>query len=1042
LRKIGQGILPSVLYGAKKMNMISTGAFHSEMNASNEQETLVSKLVSAWEKKNSKTAKAGGVSLMALSLAACGSSDSDEVSFTQAQLDSAKAAATAAAEATAATAATAAAAAAATAQAAAVAAVDTTADDAAAILAAVQAVDAAATSVADVKTNATAAATPATSSGQVYALGSTADVIGPNSATAATKSTNGPDTFRAATNGDLSSSDIVDGGDGADLLTAVVTDASAAQTLKPMLTNVETVKLTAANSATASDDGVVTLDFGDSTGVTSVELVLANDHDNTITGLTTSMAATVTGVGTADSVVILTVGGLSTATDGGQDAYTVNLNKTDAASISLAGIEEVTLNLSGTAVDIDSLIATSIEKLTITGGVLDASVTNEAAVIGTSGSSASDAIDFAGLDTGETGVVDASGSTNSVTVIVDDSVDFSATGGAGKLTIDNTSAGASAAAGLAAATITAGAGGIAATIEGGGNAAGDTAMSLVNITGGAVADTVNIAGVVNPTDITATAADESLTVNATVTTGAGNDTVTIDAGVVDVKTGDGDDELVVTTTGNITGATGAAKDLIDLGGGTDTISTADATINASDTTWVGYISNPEDIKVTATAEKTVDLDLLADADITALFATAHTATAAAAAADVGGAGATGTGSSGGDALDFTGGNSNSTITISAALVGQAGQGCSAAANDAGDTGGAGGVGLDLNVTVDNGNNVATITLVDNADLTGGAGGEGSDANSTGGVGGIGLDANQVDELNIVLSATDTTADAVVIAGGAAGTAGSGTIGTVGGDISVAANGKITITESISGTATSTTISSINLNNIVGTNVTVEASTLTGAITIDSTVGNTSINLGGGADVFGGAENGIDTVSLGGGDDTVNHTGGAVDVFTGGAGIDTYKVAAAFDTSVDAFTVTDFARGSGGDVISIDVSTVDGGTAALVDNLDISGGLYVEGSVGTVTANDSAIAFASNSINVLTGSGFATYAAAETELALEAGAALTDIAVVIFNTTSGKGEMYLSDTTANATYDYKFCTFNDITSVGQLADFAAANFSEF
>jgi len=59
------------------MNMISTGAFQTEMDASNKQETLVAKLVSAWEKKNAKLARAGGVSLMALSLAACGSSSDD-----------------------------------------------------------------------------------------------------------------------------------------------------------------------------------------------------------------------------------------------------------------------------------------------------------------------------------------------------------------------------------------------------------------------------------------------------------------------------------------------------------------------------------------------------------------------------------------------------------------------------------------------------------------------------------------------------------------------------------------------------------------------------------------------------------------------------------------------------------------------------------------------------------------------------------------------------------------------------------------------------
>jgi len=59
----------------KKMNMISTGAFQTEMNASNKQPTLAEKFAAVWEKKNAKAARAGGVSLMALSLAACGSDD-------------------------------------------------------------------------------------------------------------------------------------------------------------------------------------------------------------------------------------------------------------------------------------------------------------------------------------------------------------------------------------------------------------------------------------------------------------------------------------------------------------------------------------------------------------------------------------------------------------------------------------------------------------------------------------------------------------------------------------------------------------------------------------------------------------------------------------------------------------------------------------------------------------------------------------------------------------------------------------------------------
>ena len=77
------------------MNMISNGAFRTEMDSSNKQNDLVSKLVSAWEKKNSKVARAGGVSLMALSLAACG--DEDSTPFSQADVDAAAAAATTAA---------------------------------------------------------------------------------------------------------------------------------------------------------------------------------------------------------------------------------------------------------------------------------------------------------------------------------------------------------------------------------------------------------------------------------------------------------------------------------------------------------------------------------------------------------------------------------------------------------------------------------------------------------------------------------------------------------------------------------------------------------------------------------------------------------------------------------------------------------------------------------------------------------------------------------------------------------------------------------
>jgi len=54
------------------------------MDASNKQPTVAEKFAAVWEKKNAKAARAGGVSLMALSLAACGGSSSTTTTTTPA----------------------------------------------------------------------------------------------------------------------------------------------------------------------------------------------------------------------------------------------------------------------------------------------------------------------------------------------------------------------------------------------------------------------------------------------------------------------------------------------------------------------------------------------------------------------------------------------------------------------------------------------------------------------------------------------------------------------------------------------------------------------------------------------------------------------------------------------------------------------------------------------------------------------------------------------------------------------------------------------
>jgi hypothetical protein len=342
-----------------KMNMITTGAFLNEMDASDKQDTLVNKLVSAWEQKNSKTARAGGVSLMALSLAACGSSDDDTVSFTQAQLDAAKAAATSAAEATAATAATAAAAAAATAataaaaaaataQAAAVAAVDITSDNAAAVLTAVTAVDSSATTVAEVKSNATAAATVTTATTAVFTTG--IDAL--SGGTAA-------DTF-IGDNNTISAADNVGGGDGSDTLKlyggTTVPDVTSIENLEMHHTamvamnlavgNLSGVSSLEINGAEASDK-TITIGAGDSITLEAMTAGGAND-EVIIAGAAASVtAATVNLVDMSDTTgVIVDIAGTGITT--------VTLNETGSTSISYIDFQADTANVAVSTVNINA----------------------------------------------------------------------------------------------------------------------------------------------------------------------------------------------------------------------------------------------------------------------------------------------------------------------------------------------------------------------------------------------------------------------------------------------------------------------------------------------------------------------------------------------------------------------------------------------------------------------------------------------------------------------------------------------------------------
>jgi hypothetical protein len=172
-------------------------------------------------------------------------------------------------------------------------------------------------------------------------------------------------------------------------------------------------------------------------------------------------------------------------------------------------------------------------------------------------------------------------------------------------------------------------------------------------------------------------------------------------------------------------------------------------------------------------------------------------------------------------------------------------------------------------------------------------------------GGSGLDANEYEEVNIVLSATDATVDVVTILGAAGGTEnGNGNAGAAGSDVIVGANGKITITEALSGNATAASASAIDLNDIVGTNVTVDASTINGAVDITSTQGNATITTGAGADDIA-TSTGVDIIDLGAGKDIVDGQATGRDVITTGAGSDIVSLAEGDSVEVSMKTITDF-----------------------------------------------------------------------------------------------------------------------------------------
>jgi hypothetical protein len=160
------------------------------------------------------------------------------------------------------------------------------------------------------------------------------------------------DTFYSLTAGNLTSSDVVDGGKGTDKIVATV--ATAATTLRPILKNMETVNIELSQAA-AGTAATLTLDFQDSTGLKTVDvenIAGTNNSEDTVVikGISTDVAVEISdenASGNLDNSFTVTYDSVT----GTSDSATVTMSSTAAATtfgtLTVADIETLTVDSTG-----------------------------------------------------------------------------------------------------------------------------------------------------------------------------------------------------------------------------------------------------------------------------------------------------------------------------------------------------------------------------------------------------------------------------------------------------------------------------------------------------------------------------------------------------------------------------------------------------------------------------------------------------------------------------------------------------------------------
>jgi len=486
---------------------------------------------------------------------------------------------------------------------------------------------------------------------------------------------------------------------------------------------------------------------------------------------------------------------------------------------------------------------------------------------------------------------------------------------------------------------------------------GSNAGLTVTAMGDNVATTVTITGS-GSTTFTGAMSTALTSVDGSAATGALDLNVSSNTNNLSVTTGSGNDRVELGTLG--TNFNSATNDVVNLGDGTDTIVIDDATLSAGDITLIKAVTSAEVLELSSTtAETTVDMNTVSVIDTLKADGAITDATGA-----NGGAGIAGVAANNA-ALIINGVESTDIINVSANMTGGAGGiggQIANAANSSANTGVVGGVGsngVNLAVELDGGTNAVTIGLDGGITIAGGAGGVGAQGGNstttnnnggtggTGGAGGTGISAANFETINIV--STGSTANAIAGgAGGAAGTGGtgsgsgttgaSGTAGAAGSSIVINTNGTI----NVSGTR------DIDIGTVSGTNLTVNASTFTGKLTVVGEAGNNTI-IGGSA---------VDTINAGGGQDTI----------TGGGGNDIIAFTDNQSTTTASDSITDFTLN--GDVIrlvaadNVAGASATGGTTA-TNNVQVATGGKVTFASADDTLAEKLTAIAADTTDVAT-----------------------------------------------------------------------------